>query len=71
MSGARYREHRVRTSLQRVAPSSGTAEEFREKARDLWRQFGIIVIWPDQHIPWPERAMCENAATKLYGNRVK
>ena len=63
--------YRVRTSLQHVAPSNGSAEEFREKARELWRQFGIVVIWPDQPLPWAERSMAENAARKLYGERVK
>ena len=67
-----YREHRVRTSLSgKVAPSTGTDTEFREKARELWRQFGIVVIWPDQTLPWDVRASAESAAIRLYGARVK
>lgn len=67
----RYTEHRpVQSPLGRlVAPSNGQDSEFREKAGELWQQFGIIVIWPDQQIPWDQRAMAENAATKLYGRK--
>lgn len=66
----RFREHRVRTSWPTVPKSSGDSE-MREKARELWRHFGIVVLWPDQSIPWDMRAMAENAARKLYGERVK
>jgi hypothetical protein len=67
----RYTEHRpLRSPLARlVAPSNGADADFREKARDLWQRYGIIVIWPDQQLPWDQRAMAENAATRLYGQK--
>ena len=67
----RYTEHRpLQSPLGRcVAPSNGSDATFRESARELWQRFGIIVIWPDQQIPWDQRAMAENAATRLYGQK--
>jgi len=69
--GPRYREHRVRTSLQGVtAPNSDTMSEWREKARALWREFGILIVWPDQNVGgWPEQALRDNIGTRLYGPR--
>ncbi len=68
----RYREHGIRTSLQRVAPSVRNPEEFREEARQLWRHFGILVVWPDQNIGgWPEKAQRDNMGNRLYGERIE
>lgn len=68
-----YREHRIRGSLQGVTPpNEATAEQWRDKARDLWRNFGILIVWPDQNIGgWPEKAMRDNMGTRLYGERAK
>lgn len=67
----RYTEHRpMRSPLAGcVAPSNSSDANARESARELWQRFGIIVIWPDQQISWEQRAMAENAATKLYGQK--
>lgn len=63
---------RIRSSLSKfAAPSNGSDTDMREKARELWRYFGIVVVWPDQHLSWDTRAMVENAARKLYGEKVK
>lgn len=61
---------RIRSSLARLpAPSTGDDVDMRERARELWRTFGIVVIWPDQQLPWDVREMVQNAARQLYGER--
>ena len=65
-------EWRYHSPLSRlIAPTTSADPQMREKAREAWRQFGLVVIWPDQNLPWDMRAMIENAARKLYGEKVR
>jgi hypothetical protein len=69
---SRFREHPVRTSLQRHVASPPNNGENRERARQLWQECGVLLVWPDQHVGgWPERTMLDNVGNRLYGPRLR
>lgn len=68
----RFREHRVRTSLEgKVAPPASDDAEVRRLAEVVHVTGRGVFFFTDQlaKMPWQSRELIEAEARRLYGNR--
>lgn len=68
---AAYREHRPRSSLDRVTGRSPTSEaSIRAMAAAALKAGVVVFLRSDlERLPWASREIIETEARKLYGDR--
>jgi len=67
----RYREHRIRGSLERHVASTPDEHRVQGLARSAWQQRGTVCFTEAdlQAMPWASRALIEGEARRIYGPR--
>lgn len=67
----RYREHRIRTSLERVNGRTHDSDHVRDMAAAVYRE-GRGVYFSEEQLegmPWQSRELIKAEAKRLYGNK--
>lgn len=71
-NGSRYREHRVRTSLQpHLGRSPSDPDAIERLAHRAFHETGGVYFTAEQlkAMPWQARELIESEAARLYGRR--
>lgn len=67
----RYREHRIRGSLERHIATTEGEERVHQLASAAWQKRGSVLFTEADlaAMPWPSRSLIESEARRIYGRR--
>lgn len=60
---------RIRTSLSSAPHSPTTPDEMQTMRAKAWREFGVLVVGPDDLLNWDDRQRLTNIGNRMYGAR--